>query len=103
MLDAFQFQNWQEDIRYCQELTLLQRLVERIVAPTGFGENRLSGEDVGESLDYREMADCLREADAAYFQNEIRLLQAAADQVDMIAAGQVPERPKPILPWEFLS
>lgn len=103
MIEPQGFQRFQEAIRYCQREELLAEHVQRILEPTGFGSNRLDEPGVEVSLDYLEMASCLKETDPHYFQQEIELLMGAHQQLDLIRAGQVPERPPVIQPWEFLT
>lgn len=101
MIATERFQQLQEAIRYCQHLEALAGYVQQILQPTGFGHNQL--DDLNVSLDYLEMAACLKEADQHYFQHEIELLVFAHHQISLIQAGQVPERPPVIQPWEFFT
>lgn len=103
MIEPQGFQTLQEAIRYCQSEEALAAHVQRILEPTGFGRNRLDDPGVDVSLDYLEMADCLKEADQRHFQQEIELLVFAHQQLGLIQAGQVPERPPVIQPWEFFT
>lgn len=100
-LELTRYEQLKTDIRYCKSLNALDVIVNKIIAPTGFGSNSLA--DTGEpvSLDYQEMSECLQETDRQYFQYEIDLLLLAQQQLDLIQNNAVPEPPPVINPWEM--
>lgn len=101
-MDKAGFEFYENEIRYCQAMNILDGLVQRVIGPTGFGSNQLEGE-IDVALNYLEIAECLEETDRRFFEYEIILLQLAQQQVEMIQAGQVPEKPVTVQPWEFFT
>ncbi|PKL76754.1 MAG: hypothetical protein CVV27_08690 [Candidatus Melainabacteria bacterium HGW-Melainabacteria-1] len=101
MEDA-RYRQLQEQIQYCREPAELDRLVQGLLAPTGFGSNQLADTDEPIGLDYHEMADCLAETDKKYFEFEIDLLLRAHRQLELMRDGVVPDKPIPVNPWEHL-
>ena len=102
-MEKLRYDQLQSDIRYCKDLAELEQIVQTILRPTGFGSNGVAEGGVDAHLDYYEMAECLKEADQRYFQQEIELLIFANQQIPIIQNGQVAEKPQPVQPWEFFS
>jgi len=102
-MEPERYQQILENIRYCKQLPALEYEVQRILQGTGFGQNSLGDSEIDVNLTYLEIAACLQETDQIYFQREIELLSFAHQQVQMIQAGQVPEQPTTIQPWEFFT
>lgn len=102
-MEQDRYRQLSEEICYCRDLAELDWIVQRILAPTGFGPNALGEAGVDVQLDYREIADCLTETDRSFFQFEIDLLVQAEQQVKLIQAGQVPEKPETIQPWQMFT
>ena len=98
------YQSYLRKIRYCKQLDQLSEMVQNILRPTGFGANQVSGvEDLHVSLDYAEIALCLKETDQRFFQKEIELLIFAHQQVAQIKAGQVPDEPEAVPTWQMFT
>ena len=95
------YQRYLDRIRYCKTLDALQEIVSAVIKPTGFGDNRVEGVDVG--LNYYEMAICLKETDQIFFQKSIELLIFAHQQIDIIERGQVPEPPETVPTWQMFT
>lgn len=102
-MDKQRYQQYWDDIKYCQEPEALEALVQRIVRPTGFGDNADVQNNLNVGLDYMEIAECLTESDRQHFQKEIELLVFAHQQREVIRLGQVPERPPQVNPWELFT
>lgn len=100
-LELTRYDKLKTEICYCKSLNALDAIVNKIIAPTGFGSNSLADTDEPVSLDYQEMSQCLQETDRQYFQYEIDLLLLAQQQLDLIHANAVPEPPPVINPWEM--
>lgn len=94
---------FKEEILYCKDVAQLHYIVQRILQATGFGSNSLGETGIDVQLDYREISDCLTETDRAYFQYEIELLLQAHQHLTQIEAGQVPDKPETIQPWQMFT
>lgn len=98
------YQSYLRQIRYCKQLDQLSEIVQNILRPTGFGANHVSGvEDINVTLDYAEIAVCLKETDQRFFQKEIELLIFAQQQVAHIKKGQVPDEPEAVPTWQMFT
>lgn len=98
------YQSYSRNIRYCKQLNQLSEIVQNILRPTGFGANQVSDvEDIQVSLDYAEIAICLKETDQRFFQKEIELLMFAHQQVAQIKTGQVPDEPEAVPTWQMFT
>ncbi len=102
-MEKLRYEQLLAEIRYCKDLSELESIVQMVLRPTGFGSNGIAEGGVDAHLDYFEMAECLKETDQKYFQQEIELLIFANQQIPIIQNGQVAEKPQPVQPWEFFS